>query len=139
MGFREKLSQRYADAYLKKYGDRLTQVQGHILSVKMATKTILWIYNILTVDVLVKPERSKAVIRCQYKKNQWFKKPEFMQLNQGNMVIVQGLKPKKNKKSKELTNEAIQIINVRNLTTKKDLVAVDSQQVQRVQKKQFIK
>ncbi|TDT61872.1 hypothetical protein [Fonticella tunisiensis] len=139
MSFREKLSQKYAEAYLKKYGDRLTQVQGHVLSVKVTTKTILWIYHILKADIVVKPERSKAVVRCQYKKNQWLKKPVFMQLNQGNMVIVQGLKPKKNQKSKGTANEAIQIINVRNLTTKKDLIAVDQQEVKRIQRRQFIK
>jgi hypothetical protein len=134
MSFRETLAKRYADAYLKKYGDRLTQAQGHILSVKVTTKTILWIYHILKADVLVKPERSKAVVRCQYKKNQWFKKPSFLQLNQGHLVLIQGLKGKKGKEN----SEVIQILNIRNLTTKKDLVAVE-QKVKREYQKPFIK
>lgn len=134
MGFKETIAKRYADAYLKKYGDRLTQVQGHILSVKITTKTILWIYNVLKVDVLVKPERSKAIVRCQYKKNRWFKMPEFMQLNQGHVVLIQGVRGKKGKDHSDI----ISILNVRNLTTKKDLVPVEGK-VQKVQQKQFIK
>lgn len=139
MGFKETIAKRYADAYLRKYGDRLTQVQGHILSVKITTKTILWVFNVLKADILVKPERSKAIIRCQYKKNQWFKKPEFIQLNQGHVVLIQGLKGKKDKKDKD-TSDAIQILNVMNLTTKKQLVPVEGGgKVQKVQQKQFIK
>ncbi|EYE88386.1 hypothetical protein Q428_08280 [Fervidicella metallireducens AeB] len=134
MSFKETLAKKYADTYFKKYGDRLTQVQGHVLSVKVTTKTILWIYNILKVDVLVKPERSKAVVRCQYVRKKWFKKPIFMDIKQGNIVIIQGLKGKKGKDS----NEAISILNIKNLTTKKDLIPVD-QKIQKVQQKQFIK
>jgi hypothetical protein len=134
MGFKETLAKRYADAYLKKYGDRLTQVQGHILSVKITTKTILWIYNILTVDILVKPERSKAVVRCQYKRKQWFKKPEFMQLNQGHVVLIQGLRGKKGKENSEI----IQVLNIRNMTTKKDLIPVEGN-IKKIQQKQYIK
>lgn len=134
MGFKDKMAKSYADAYLKKYGDRLTQVQGHILSVKVLEKTILWIFHKLQVDLVVKPERSKAIARCQYKKNQWFKKPKFMQLNQGHLVVVQGLKGKKGKEHSDI----LSVLNIRNLTTKKDLVQVD-QKVQKVQQKQFIK
>lgn len=135
MSFRETLAKKYTDAYLKKYGDRLTQVQGHVLSVKVTTKTILWIYHIIKVDILIRPERSKTVIRSQYKKKQWFKKPEFMQLNQGNLVIIQGLKGKKGKENSEL----ISVINIMNLTTKKDLIPVDKQKLKRIQQRQFIK
>ena len=137
MGFKETLAKKYADAYLKKYGDRLTQIQGHILSAKITTKTILWIYHIIQVDILVKPDRSKLIMKCFYKSKRWFKKPNFIQLNQGNTVIVQGLKAKKNKKGKD-TNDAVQVLNIRNLTTKIDLVPV-KQKVQRVQQRQFIK
>lgn len=142
MGFKESLAKKYSEAYIQKYGDRLTQIQGHVLSVKIATKTILWIYNIIIVDVLVKPERSKSVVKCQFKKKKWFKKPKFIPLNQGNMVIVQGLKPKKAKEGKEEKKEqqeaAISILNVRNLTTKIDLIPVDSK-IQRTQQRQYIK
>jgi hypothetical protein len=137
MSLKEKLTKSYANAYLTKYGDRLTQLQGNILSVKITSKTILLIFNKLSVDMVVKPQGSKAIVKCKYKKNRWFKKPTFIQLTQGNLVVVQGLKPKKNKK-KENTSEAIEVLNIRNLTTKKDLIPVD-QKVQRVQQRQFIK
>lgn len=134
MSFKEKLAKAYTNAYIDKYGDRLTQVQGHVLSVKITTKTILWIYNIIKVDVLVKPERSKAIARCQYKQKRWFKKPSFIQLNQGHLVVIQGLKGKKGKEN----SDVLKILNVRNLTTKKDLVPVD-QKVQRVRQRQQIR
>lgn len=134
MSFRETLAKKYAEAYFKKYGDRLVQISGHVLSVKTTTKTILWIFNILTVDVVIKPERSKSVIKCRYKAKKWFKMPKFIDLKQGHSVIIQGLKGKKGKENSEL----IQILNVRNMTTKTDLVPID-QKIQRVQQKQFIK
>lgn len=134
MGFKDTLAKKYADAYLSKYGDRLTQVQGHVLSVKILEKTVLGLFHKLQVDLVVKPERSKSIARCQYKKNSWFKKPIFMPLNQGHMVVVQGLKGKKGKENSDI----LSVLNIRNLTNKKDLVPVD-QKMQRVQQKQFIK
>lgn len=134
MSFKEKLAKAYSNAYMDKYGDRLTQVQGHVLSVKITTKTILWIYNIIKADLLVKPERSKAITRCQYRQARWFKKPSFIQLNQGHLVIIQGLKGKKGKEN----SDVLKILNVRNLTTKKDLVPVD-QKVQRVRQRQQLR
>lgn len=131
MGFKETLSKKYADSYYQKYGDRITQVQGHVLSVKVTKKTILWIFNILTADVVVKLDRNKAVARCQYKVKKWFKKPNFMNLAQGHSVIIQGLKGKKGKENSDL----VSIINIRNLTTKSDLVKVD-QPVKKVQQRQ---
>lgn len=135
MSFKETLTKKFADAYLKKYGDRLTQVQGHVLSVKITTKTILWIYHILNVDILIRPERSKFVVRSYYKKKQWFKKPEFMQLNQGNLVIIQGLKGKKGKENSEM----IQVLNIMNLTTKKNLIPIDQDKIKRIHQKQIIR
>ena len=140
MSFKEKLAKRYTESYIAKYGDRLTQVQGNVVSVKIEEKCVLWIFNKLKVTLIVKPDRSKSVVKCVYAKNRWFKKPAFMNLHQGNLVIIQGMKGKKGKKAKE-TREIIQILNIKNLTTKKDLVAVDGQpqKVQRVQKVQRIK
>lgn len=134
MGFKDTLAKKYADAYLTKYGDRLTQVQGHVLSIKILENTVLGVFHKLQVDLVVKPERSKAIARCQYKKKQWFKKPKFMQLNQGHMVVVQGLKGKKGKEN----SDVLSVLNIRNLTNKKDLIPVD-QKMQKVQQKQFIK
>lgn len=132
MSFKEKIAQYYTKSYLKKYGDRLTQVQGTVVSVKVTEKTILWIFNKLTVTLLVRPERSKNVTKCTYIKNRWFKKPEFIQVNQGNLVLVQGLKGKKGKGS----GEQVEMMNIRNMTTKKDLVPMEGKmpKVQRIQR-----
>lgn len=132
MSIKEKFSKVYADSYLKKYGDRLTQVQGNVVSAKVEEKTILWIFHKLKVTIIVKPDRSKTVVKCMYKKNRWFKKPNFIGITQGNLVIIQGLKGKKGKENREL----LTIMNVRNLSTKKDLVAVDGkpQKVQQVRR-----
>jgi hypothetical protein len=134
MSIKEKFSKYYTETYLKRYGDRITQVQGNVVSAKIEEKTILWIFHKLTATLIVKPDRSKTVVKCFYKKNKWFKKPSFITVNQGNLVIIQGLKGKKGKEGREL----ISIMNVRNLTTKKDLIPVEGK-VQRVQKVQRIK
>lgn len=134
MSFKEKIAQYYTKSYLKKYGDRLTQVQGTVVSVKITEKTILWIFNKLTVTLLVRPERSKNVVKCSYIRKRWFKKAEFIPVNQGNLVLVQGLKGKKGKGN----SEHVELINIRNMTTKKDLVPMEGK-VQRVQKVQRMK
>jgi len=137
MSLKEKMAKRYTESYLAKYGDRLTQVQGNVVSVKIEEKCILWIFNKLKVTLIVKPDRSKSIAKCVYKKNRWFKKPTFMNIYQGNLVIIQGMKGKKGKDDREV----VQILNIKNLSTKKDLVVVDGQpqKVQRVQKVQRIK
>ncbi|BAK81120.1 hypothetical protein [Candidatus Arthromitus sp. SFB-rat-Yit] len=133
MGFRDKLTDYYTKSYLKKYGDRLTQSQGNILSVKVNVKRYLWIFYILTAVVVIKPQNSKNIIKCVYKKRRWFKKPSFMNLNQGHLVIVQALRDKKN-------HEILKILNIRNLSNKQDLIPVDQPQpksltkIQRVRK-----
>lgn len=134
MSFKEKIAQYYTKSYLKKYGDRLTQVQGTVVSVKVSEKTILWIFNKITITLLVRPERSKNVIKCVYLRNRWFKKPEFITVNQGNLVLVQGLKGKKGKGN----SEQVEMINIRNMTTKKDLVPMEGK-MQKVQKVQRMK
>ena len=121
MGFKDKITDYYMKSYIKKYGDRLTQVQGNVLSVKIDIKRILWIFYTITAVVFVKPERSKNVTKCTYKKRRWFKKPNFMNINQGHFVIVQALKDKK-------TRENLKILNIRNLTNKQDLVQVNQPQ-----------
>ena len=129
MGFTDKLNKYYAENYIKKYGDRLAQVQGNIVSVKVEEKTILWIFHKITAVLLVKPERSRNIVRCVYKKRRWFKKIDFIQLSQGNFVLVQGLKGKKGKENRE----EIEIMNIRNITTRRDLIPIDEEpKVQRV-------
>lgn len=118
MGFKDKLAKRYTDSYMKKNGDRIAQVNGNVLSVKIEEKTILWVFHKLVVTLLVRPDRSKGLVKCVFRKNRWFKKAEFMQIKQGNLVIVQGLKGKKGKENREV----ISVMNVINMTTKKELV-----------------
>ncbi len=138
MGFREKLAKHYTDAYITKYGDRLAQIQGNVVSVKVEEKTILWLFHKITAILILRPERSKGIVKCIYKKNKWFKKPGFININPGHLLVIQGLKSKKGKKSKD-NKESIEIMNIMNLTTKKDLVPVDKSQLKKSQKVQRIK
>lgn len=128
MSFKEKMQKYYTDSFMKKNGDRLTQIQGNVISIKVELKAVLWIFHKLTATVLVKPDRSRNIVKCVYRRNRWFKKPEFMTLNQGNLVIVQGLKSTSGKKDDK--KEYIQIMNIRNMNTKKDLVKIDGDQSQ---------
>ncbi|MGL4739319.1 MAG: hypothetical protein ACRC41_00730 [Sarcina sp.] len=125
MGFKEKMSKYYTDSYLKKYGDRLTSFSGNVLSVKMEEKSILGIFHKLSVNIMIRPERSKVVSMCVYNKKKWFKKPEFIQVKQGNNVVIQGLKSVKDNK------EFIEISNILNMTTGKDLIPVDRSQLKK--------
>ncbi|MFA9397818.1 MAG: hypothetical protein ACERKV_06085 [Clostridiaceae bacterium] len=137
MGFRDKLSERYTRSYFKKYGDRITQAQGNVVSVKVEEKTILWIFHKLLVTIILRPDRSKNILKCVYQKHRWFKKISFIKISQGNLLLIQGLKGKKGKEKRE----TIEIMNIRNLSTKKDLVPMEgkAQSVKRVQRPQKYK
>ncbi|KHD38280.1 hypothetical protein NL50_01890 [Clostridium acetobutylicum] len=139
MSFKDKISESYTKNFFKKYGDRLTNIQGNVLSVKVERKSILWIFNKLIATIIIKPDRSKAVVKCVYKRNGFFKKPDFMNISQGNLVIIQGLKPDKNAKKSKKSGEAVSIMNIRNLSTKCDLVPVDDGGVKTAKKIQRIK
>ena len=132
MGLKDKLTNSYTQAYLKRYGDRLTQAQGRVLSVKVEEKSYFKIFYKLMVTILVKADGSKAIAKCVYSKKRWFKKISFISVLQGQSVIIQGMKGKKGKEHRE----QIQIVNIRNMTTKKDLVPTKgdapAQKVQRV-------
>ena len=97
MGFKDKMTKYYSDAYMNKYGDRMTSVSGTVLSVKTETKSFLGIFNRLHVWLVVKSDAGKQICKCEYKRNRWFKKPEFIDINQGNKVIVMGIKGEKGK------------------------------------------
>ena len=126
MGFRDRLTKYYQDSYLKKYGDRLTQVRGNVLSVKVEEKKILWIFYKLKAVLILKPERSRNIVSCSYSRNRWFKRPKFIAISQGNLLIVQGLKPKKAKGKKHKdSKESISIMNILNITTKGELYHVE--------------
>ena len=130
MGFKEKLQNRYTQSYLDKYGDRLISVQGNAVSIKIEEKTILWLFHKLMVVLVIRPERSKAIVKCVYRKNKWFKKVPFIPINQGNLVIVQGMKGKKGKEDRE----TLTILNILNQTNKKDLFKTDTKPQKSVQK-----
>lgn len=127
MGFKDKMTKYYSDAYMEKYGDRMTSVAGTILSVKTEVKSILGIFNKLHVFLVVKPEVGKQVVKCEYKKNRWFKKPQFIDVNQGHKVIIMGLKRVKGKAN----SENVLISNIANLTTRKDLHPFDHSQIKK--------
>ena len=127
MGFKDKMTKYYSDAYMEKYGDRMTSVAGTILSVKTEVKSILGIFNKLHVFLVVKPEVGKQVVKCEYKKNRWFKKPQFIDVNQGHKVIIMGLKGVKGKAN----SENVLISNIANLTTRKDLHPFDHGQIKK--------
>ncbi|SCI77470.1 Uncharacterised protein [uncultured Clostridium sp.] len=127
MGFKDKLGKYYSDAYMQKYGDRMTSVSGTILSVKTETKSILGIFNKIRVYLVVKPEAGKQIVKCQYKMNKWFKKPTFIDVNQGHKVIIMGIKGEKGKAD----SDTVVISNIANLTTKKDLHPFDHAQIKK--------
>ena len=127
MGFKDNMTKYYSDAYMEKYGDRMTSVAGTILSVKTEVKSILGIFNKLHVFLVVKPEVGKQVVKCEYKKNRWFKKPQFIDVNQGHKVIIMGLKGVKGKAN----SENVLISNIANLTTRKDLHPFDHSQIKK--------
>ena len=127
MGFKDKMTKYYSDAYMEKYGDRMKSVDGTILSVKTEVKSILGIFNKLHVFLVVKPEVGKQVVKCEYKKNRWFKKPQFIDVNQGHKVIIMGLKGVKGKAN----SENVLISNIANLTTRKDLHPFDHSQIKK--------
>ena len=127
MGFKDKMTKYYSDAYMEKYGDRMTSVAGTILSVKTEVKSILGIFNKLHVFLVIKPEVGKQVVKCEYKKNRWFKKPQFIDVNQGHKVIIMGLKGVKGKAN----SENVLISNIANLTTRKDLHPFDHSQIKK--------
>ena len=137
MGFKDKLSGKmgkyFQDAYMQKYGDRITSVSGTILSVKLIEKSYL-IFHKLTAEIIVKPEVGKKVVKCWYKKNRWFKKPEFITVKQGHKVMIMGVNGEKD--SKKENSQEVQIMNLVNLTTKKDLVPVDHSQIKKVRQQQ---
>lgn len=138
MGFKERITQYYVNSYVKKYGDRITQAQGKVISIKIEEENIFKIFYKFKCTLLIKPEQSKNVVTCVFKKNSWFKKQEFIAISQGNLLLIQGVKGEKGKKSKQGIDlrEVIEIMNIRNLSTKTDLVPTEGEaKVQRVKQK----
>ena len=128
MGFRDKMNSYFQDAYLQKYGDRMTSVSGTVLSFKLVEKNY-FIFHRIIIEMIVKPEVGKKVVKCWYKKNRWIKKPEFISVKQGHKVIIMGITGQKD--SKKENSQEVQIMNLLNLTTKKDLVPIDHSQIKK--------
>ncbi len=126
MGFKDKLDKYMRDSYFEKYGDRITSAQGTVVSVKIQPKNYI-ILKSLVVDIVIKSDVSKGVVKARYKKKRWFKKVEFISINTGNKVMIMGIKGVKGKKDSDI----IQIQNILNLTTKKDLVPMDHSQLKK--------
>jgi len=132
MSLKEKLTGKFSNyfqnAYMEKYGDRITSISGTILSVKLIPKSYI-IFHRLMVEMVIKPEAGKTIVKCWYKKNSWFKKPEFIAVKQGHKVIIMGVTGEKDNKKEN--SQQVQIMNVLNLTTKIDLVPIDHSQIKK--------
>lgn len=129
MGFRDTLNEALQKRYLKKYGDRMTAIRGNIVNVKVSEKNFLFFVHNLRADILLRPERSKNIVRCYFKKRTWFKKFNLLNLQTGQLIIVQGLKDKK--------GESVEILNIQNLTTKKSIIDVG--EIKQKQQRQIIR
>ncbi|GAB6167669.1 hypothetical protein JCM1393_01290 [Clostridium carnis] len=127
MGFKDKMTKYFSDAYMQKYGDRMTSASGTVLSVKIEEKNILGIMRIFKAHILIKPDMGKGVVKTQFKQKRWFKKPEFIDVKQGHKIIVMGIGGEKGKDN----SEVIMISNIANLTTKKDLHPFDHNQLKK--------
>ena len=126
MSFKDKFNKYFQDSYLEKYGDRIASTSGTVVSIKFTEKNYI-LFHRLIVDMVIKPEIGKAIVKARYKKNRWFKKVDFIPVNVGHKVMIMGLKGIKGKKD----SEVIAIQNVLNLTTKRDLVPVDHSQIKK--------
>lgn len=126
MGFKDKLNKYFQDSYMDKYGDRVASASGTVVSVKFTEKNYIIIKK-LVVDFVIKSDVSKGVVKATYKKNRWFKKPDFIPVKIGHKVIIMGLKGIKGQKD----SDVIAIQNVLNLTTRKDLMPFDHSQLKK--------
>ena len=126
MGLKDKMNKYLQDSYMEKYGDRVASASGTVVSVKFTEKNYIIIKKLI-VDLVIKSDTSRGVVKATYKKNRWFKKPEFIPVKIGNKVIVMGLKGIKGNKDADV----IVLQNLLNLTTKKDLAPFDHSQLKK--------
>lgn len=127
MGFKDKMTKHFSDAYIQKYGDRMASASGTVLSVKLEEKSVLGLIKSLNVFIVMKPEQGKQIIKSEYKKKKWFKKPEFIDIKVGHKLIIMGISGEKGKEH----SEVILASNIANLTTKKDLQPFDHAQLKK--------
>ena len=96
------------------------------MSIKFTEKNYI-IFHRLVVDMIIKPEVGRAVVKCRYKKMRWFKKVDFIPIKNGHKLIIMGLKGVKGKKDEDI----VMIQNILNTTTKKDLIPIDHSQIKK--------
>ena len=120
MGFKDKFNKYFQDSYYQKYGDRIASTSGTVVSIKYQEKNYI-LFHTLVVDMVIKPEVGKGIIKARYKKKRFFKKVAFIAVSMSHKVMIMGLKGVKGNKDADV----LQIQNVLNLTTKKDLVPID--------------
>ena len=126
MGLKDKLNNGLKDAYFDKYKNRITSASGTVVSIKFFPKNYIIIKKLI-VDIVIKSDVSRGVVKARYKKTRWFKKVEFIPVNVGHKVMLMGLKGIKGKDN----SEVIELQNVINLTTKRDLVPIDHSQIKK--------
>lgn len=126
MSFREKFDKYFQESYMQKYGDRIASTAGTVVSIKDTKKNYI-LFHKLVVDFVIKPEVGKAIVKARYKKIRWFKPVDFIPVSVGHKVMIMGLKGVKGKKDSEI----LQVQNILNLTTKRDLIPVDHSQLKR--------
>lgn len=126
MGFRDKFGKYFQDSYYQKYGDRIASTSGTVVSIKYQEKNYIFLHKLI-VDMVIKPEIGKGIVKARYRKNKFFKKVPFIPVSIGHKVMLMGLKGVKGEKNADI----IQIQNVLNLTNKKDLVPIDHSQIKK--------
>lgn len=126
MGFKDKFDGYFKESYFQKYGDRITSALGTVVSIKYEEKNYI-LFHKLVVDIIIKPEVGKSILKTRYKKFRFFKKVDFIPVNKGHKVMVMGLKGVQGKKDSDI----IILQNILNLTTKKDLIPVDHSQLKK--------
>ena len=126
MGLKDHMNKYLQDSYMEQYGARVASASGTVVSVKFTEKNYIIIKKLI-VDLVIKSDTSRGVVKATYKKNRWFKKPEFIPVKIGNKVIVMGLKGIKGQKDADV----IVLQNLLNLTTKKDLAPFDHSQLKK--------
>lgn len=117
MGIKDKFEEYQMENFLEQHGDRLTPVYGNVLSVKVDREKKFFLWHVMNASVVVKPMGAKHVVRCQYKKS-GFKMPEFINVRQGNEVLIQGMKGERGKEA----SEVVKIMNLVNITDRTQLV-----------------
>ena len=85
------------------------------------------------VDIVIKSDVSKGVVKARYKKKRWFKKIEFIPISMGHKIMIMGLKGVKGKKD----SDVIEVQNILNLTNKRDLMPFDHSQLKKARQQKM--